>query len=47
MVQYRCMKCNYRFQPKTDKEPTRCPYCGTEESLRLEESAEDLVRKAG
>ncbi|MBT7902535.1 hypothetical protein HN587_01640 [Candidatus Woesearchaeota archaeon] len=41
---YRCMKCNYRFVPKTDAEPRRCPYCSTQGTLRTESTATQILR---
>jgi len=41
-VKYRCGKCNYRFLPKGDTVPRRCPYCSSENILV---DARDLVRE--
>ncbi|MBI2449867.1 hypothetical protein HYV49_06270 [Candidatus Pacearchaeota archaeon] len=43
MVQYRCMSCKYRME--TEKKPKRCPWCDADDSLREEQSADDLLRE--
>ncbi|MBT5023350.1 hypothetical protein HOK51_08785 [Candidatus Woesearchaeota archaeon] len=45
MANYRCMNCNYRFVPKSNRAPTRCPYCSTEGKLVTEKSADQIVRE--
>jgi len=36
-TKYRCKNCNYVFVPKTERDPSRCPYCA--EAQLMEESA--------
>ncbi len=41
-VKYRCGACNYRFIPKGDMAPKRCPYCSANNVLM---DARDLVKE--
>jgi DNA-directed RNA polymerase subunit RPC12/RpoP len=45
-MKYRCANCNYRFSPKTDKVPNRCPYCSSP-GIMMEETASSLLRSSG
>ncbi|MBI2141554.1 hypothetical protein HYU16_03970 [Candidatus Woesearchaeota archaeon] len=38
-----CTSCNYQFVPKTDKMPTRCPYCDKDGTLEKATQAQDLI----
>jgi DNA-directed RNA polymerase subunit RPC12/RpoP len=41
-AKYRCGSCNYRFVPKGDREPRRCPYCSASNVMI---DARDLVKE--
>jgi len=43
MTRYYCKACGYRFEPKTDKIPKVCPYCGRTGTLVKEGTAQDLL----
>lgn len=47
MVRFVCQKCTFRFSPKNlekKEPPARCPYCDTEGTVIVEQSAEELVK---
>ncbi|NQU78289.1 hypothetical protein HQ545_00820 [Candidatus Woesearchaeota archaeon] len=46
MVGYRCLSCGYKFKPKTDRSPNRCPYCSSPD-IKIDESAQDLLDSVG
>ena len=35
-AKFRCGHCNYRFAQKTERDPTKCPYCGKDKLLKDE-----------
>ena len=41
-VKYRCGACNYRFVPKGDRKPNKCPYCSADNIMV---DARDLIRE--
>ncbi len=43
MTRYYCTACGYKFEPKTGKVPTVCPYCGRRGTLKREGSAQELL----
>ena len=43
-MKFRCTKCNYQFEK--DKFPLRCPYCGKNDSVVKEKSAQDIIDEA-
>ncbi|MBW2972517.1 hypothetical protein KY359_05770 [Candidatus Woesearchaeota archaeon] len=46
MRKYRCLDCGYKFQPKTEREPNRCPFCSSP-SIKINESAQDIINAVG
>ena len=46
MTRYYCKVCGYKFEPKTDRVPTVCPYCGRKGTLVKEGTAQDLINEA-
>jgi predicted Zn-ribbon and HTH transcriptional regulator len=46
MGSYRCTACGYKFQPKTERLPNRCPFCSSPE-IKLNETAQDLLNSVG
>lgn len=42
---YECTNCSYKFVPKTDRIPKKCPYCGTP-GIRPAAKAQDIVTAA-
>ena len=42
MAKYQCIKCNYKIEPQN--KPLRCPFCGSEATLRPVPTAEDLLK---
>lgn len=42
MVKYVCTKCNYRFEPESERVSKICPYCD-ESGLIKEPGAQDLL----
>ncbi|MBU2561698.1 MAG: hypothetical protein KKD17_05345 [Nanoarchaeota archaeon] len=45
-MKYRCLDCGYKFQPKTTRQPNRCPFCSSP-SIRPAETAQDLLNSVG
>jgi hypothetical protein len=45
MVTYKlyCTNCSYQFVPKTDKLPTRCPYCDKVGTVQKANQMQDLI----
>lgn len=41
-MKFECISCKYKFVPKTERVPKRCPFCSSPE-LREAESAQDLL----
>lgn len=37
------MRCNYKFD--RDKAPSRCPYCGAENTIKRQLSAQDILNE--
>lgn len=42
MTRYECQKCNYKWEPKTNRVPPKCVYCS---STRIEPArqAQELI----
>ncbi|MFC1753307.1 hypothetical protein ACFL96_07940 [Thermoproteota archaeon] len=40
---YRCGNCNYKFVPKAERAPSRCPYCG-KDKLLVEEGVNEMLK---
>ena len=38
-----CTSCNYQFFPKTEKTPSRCPYCDKAGSIEKVTQMQDLI----
>lgn len=46
MVDYYCVKCNYRFTaPRGKKLPLRCSYCDSRGTFKRVKSAQDLLNE--
>ena len=45
MVKIRCMKCNFSFEAKNNRNEIFCPNCGERENIIKEQSAEELIKK--
>ena len=45
-MNYRCTACGYKFKPKTERIPSRCPFCSSQE-IRQNETAQDLLDSVG
>lgn len=45
-MKYRCTNCGYKFAPKSDRPPNRCPFCSSPE-IRIDESAQDILNEVG
>jgi rubrerythrin len=43
MTKFRCKRCNYQFQREAGDFPKSCPNCGETNSIRKEQSAEELL----
>ncbi len=43
MTRYYCTACGYRFEPKTNRKPKVCPYCGKRGTLVREGTAQELI----
>jgi len=41
---YRCGRCNYKFVNKAQVEPRRCPYCGKDDKLLIEEDVNSILK---
>jgi len=42
MAKFLCTVCNYQFEPKSTRTPTRCPYCGRN-SIEPVKQVQDLL----
>jgi rubrerythrin len=42
MTKYRCGYCKFRFQ--ISRIPKKCPYCGKESGIMVEETADELIK---
>ncbi len=47
MVRFNCKRCRYNFELHVDRIPKFCPYCGTENSVEKEKSAEEILDLVG
>jgi predicted Zn-ribbon and HTH transcriptional regulator len=45
-MKYRCTGCGYKFQPKTERTPNRCPNCSSPE-IKRDETAQDILNDVG
>ncbi len=45
-MKYKCNDCKYKFSPKTDRTPNRCPFCSSH-SIQPEETAQELINSVG
>ncbi|MFC1740917.1 hypothetical protein ACFL3V_00070 [Nanoarchaeota archaeon] len=45
-MKYRCLGCGYKFRPKTERTPNRCPFCSSSE-IKRDENAQDLLNSVG
>ncbi|MBW2997100.1 hypothetical protein KY349_02030 [Candidatus Woesearchaeota archaeon] len=45
-MNYRCTACGYKFRPKTERLPNRCPFCSSPE-IQQNETAQDLLDSVG
>lgn len=45
-MKYRCLNCGYKFKPKTERAPNRCPFCSSPQ-IKRDESAQDIINTVG
>ncbi len=45
-MKFRCLDCRYKFSPKTERLPNRCPFCGSS-SIKKDETAQDVLDEVG
>ena len=45
-MNYRCLGCGYKFTPKTERIPNRCPHCSSPDIKRAE-TAQDIIDSVG
>ena len=42
-MRLQCSNCNYKFQPRADKVPHKCPYCDKEGGLEKAKTMQDWI----
>ena len=45
-MSYRCTACGYKFVPKTNRIPNRCPFCSSPD-IKPNETAQDILNDVG
>ena len=42
-MRFQCTNCNFKFEPRADKVPHKCPYCDKDGAMQQAKSMQDFI----